>query len=326
MVGTHALIEPEVEFARPRVCVVDEQHRFGVRQRAALDAKGPGDAAPHALHMTATPIPRTLSLTAYGDLDATMLRELPAGRRPVKTWWVRRKSGPAPMSSSASGCAKAARPSSSARWSPSPRSCRRVPPAEEAKRLAAGELRDFAVDVLHGQMPSAKKAEAMAPLRRRRHGRARRDQRYRGRYRRPQRDGDAGRGRRALRRLAAAPAARQGGAGRARVPVHPLCRAEPESWRGAASRRWPPSATASSSPRSTWRCAARARCSVPASTGCRASASPRFPTTCRPSSQPARRCWSCCAATARSRRRQLGPLMEAARQRFGDEAVEPIPP
>ena len=81
VVGTHALIEPDVEFARLALAVVDEQHRFGVRQRAALDAKGPGDAAPHTLHMTATPIPRTLSLTAYGDLDVTALHELPAGRR-----------------------------------------------------------------------------------------------------------------------------------------------------------------------------------------------------------------------------------------------------
>src|SRR5918996_1128381 len=69
VVGTHALIEGDVAFARLALAVVDEQHRFGVRQRAALDAKGPGDAAPHTLHMTATPIPRTLSLTAYGDLD-----------------------------------------------------------------------------------------------------------------------------------------------------------------------------------------------------------------------------------------------------------------
>ena len=73
-VGTHALIEPDVRFARLAVSVVDEQHRFGVEQRRALDAKGVEGLAPHVLHMTATPIPRTLSLTAYGDLDTTALR------------------------------------------------------------------------------------------------------------------------------------------------------------------------------------------------------------------------------------------------------------
>jgi ATP-dependent DNA helicase RecG len=85
VVGTHALIEDAVEIRDLALVVVDEQHRFGVRQRAALDAKASGELVPHALHMTATPIPRTLALTAYGDLDATVLRELPAGRRPVET-------------------------------------------------------------------------------------------------------------------------------------------------------------------------------------------------------------------------------------------------
>ena len=65
--------------------MVDEQHRFGVEQRRALDSKGVEGMAPHVLHMTATPIPRTLSLTAYGDLDTTALHELPAGRQPVET-------------------------------------------------------------------------------------------------------------------------------------------------------------------------------------------------------------------------------------------------
>src|SRR5206468_12784328 len=88
LVGTHALIEETVEFDRLAVAVVDEQHRFGVRQRTALDRKAPEGLAPHVVHMTATPIPRTLALTAYGDLDATTLRELPAGRGPVETFVV----------------------------------------------------------------------------------------------------------------------------------------------------------------------------------------------------------------------------------------------
>ncbi|HWD65622.1 MAG TPA: ATP-dependent DNA helicase RecG [Solirubrobacteraceae bacterium] len=85
MVGTHALIEEAVQFHRLAVVVVDEQHRFGVAQRSALDAKGARDEAPHVLHMTATPIPRTLALSHYGDLDFTVLRELPRGRRPIRT-------------------------------------------------------------------------------------------------------------------------------------------------------------------------------------------------------------------------------------------------
>jgi ATP-dependent DNA helicase RecG len=85
VVGTHALLEASVEFDRLRVIVVDEQHRFGVEQRAAL-SEGNGV---HALHMTATPIPRSLALSLYGDLDLTELRELPAGRQPIITRVVR---------------------------------------------------------------------------------------------------------------------------------------------------------------------------------------------------------------------------------------------
>ncbi len=161
LVGTHALIEPDVEFARLGLCVVDEQHRFGVRQRAALDSKGPDRAAPHVLHMTATPIPRTLSLTAYGDLDSTTLRELPSGRKPVKTWVVgeERRAGAyefirerlregrqayvvCPLVDGSQKLeAKAA--------------------SEEFERLRAGEFADFDVELLHGQMPTAAKAAAM---------------------------------------------------------------------------------------------------------------------------------------------------------------------
>ena len=87
VVGTHALIEPDVGFARLAVAVVDEQHRFGVRQRAALDAQGRRDGArrPHVLHMTATPIPRTLALARYGDLDRHGAARAAARPQPIET-------------------------------------------------------------------------------------------------------------------------------------------------------------------------------------------------------------------------------------------------
>jgi ATP-dependent DNA helicase RecG len=84
VVGTHALIEPDVGFRSLAVAVIDEQHRFGVRQRAALAERDP-ERPVHVLHMTATPIPRTLALARYGDLDTSTLRELPQGRRPTAT-------------------------------------------------------------------------------------------------------------------------------------------------------------------------------------------------------------------------------------------------
>ena len=82
VVGTHALIEGPVEFKRLQIAVVDEQHRFGVAQRSALRAKGEN---PHLLVMTATPIPRSLALTVYGDLDVTVMDEMPVGRLPIET-------------------------------------------------------------------------------------------------------------------------------------------------------------------------------------------------------------------------------------------------
>jgi ATP-dependent DNA helicase RecG len=83
VVGTHALIQERVEFADLGLLVVDEQHRFGVEQRDALRAKG--NQPPHVLVMTATPIPRTVAMTVYGDLDVAALRELPGGRPPIST-------------------------------------------------------------------------------------------------------------------------------------------------------------------------------------------------------------------------------------------------
>ncbi|MEM7140130.1 MAG: ATP-dependent DNA helicase RecG [Actinomycetota bacterium] len=85
LIGTHALIQDKVEYASLGVVVIDEQHRFGVEQRAALRDKGDATAAPDVLVMTATPIPRTAAMTVYGDLDVSVLDELPPGRTPIVT-------------------------------------------------------------------------------------------------------------------------------------------------------------------------------------------------------------------------------------------------
>jgi ATP-dependent DNA helicase RecG len=162
LVGTHALIEPAVEFRDLALYVIDEQHRFGVRQRAALDRKAPDGLVPHGLHMTATPIPRTLQLTAYGDLDTTMLRELPAGRGAVETHVVdgeraRSRAYERIREEIAAG-----------------RQCFVVCPLVEesealqakaavleAQRLQETEFSQHRVQLIHGQMPPAQKQEAM---------------------------------------------------------------------------------------------------------------------------------------------------------------------
>ena len=88
VVGTHALIEDPVRYRALGLAVIDEQHRFGVSQRAALWSKGPDGIPPHVLVMTATPIPRTLAMTFYGDLDLSVIDEMPPGRKPVQTMLI----------------------------------------------------------------------------------------------------------------------------------------------------------------------------------------------------------------------------------------------
>lgn len=89
VVGTHALIQEDVLFHQLGLIIIDEQHRFGVNQRKALREKG---KHPDVLFMTATPIPRTLSMTAFGEMDVSTINEMPAGRLPIKTYWIRKKS------------------------------------------------------------------------------------------------------------------------------------------------------------------------------------------------------------------------------------------
>jgi ATP-dependent DNA helicase RecG len=163
IVGTHALIEEPVRFRSLAVAVIDEQHRFGVRQRAALDAKAGAGRGPHMLHMTATPIPRTLALSHYGDLDFTVLTELPRGRQPIQTHvcsterereraYERMRSELRDGRQAFVVCPLVAESELLAARAAT----------VEFERLRTGELRDFRVSLMHGQQRSADKLEVMA--------------------------------------------------------------------------------------------------------------------------------------------------------------------
>jgi ATP-dependent DNA helicase RecG len=165
LVGTHALIEDTVEFARLGVAVVDEQHRFGVHQRKRLREKGVG-GEPDILVMTATPIPRTLAVTIYGDLDVSILDELPRGRQPVSTTIAQGDEGRVKAyelvrSEVSSGrqafIVYALRDESDKVEIKSAKS--------EATRLAEEVFPDLAVGLVHGDMRSADKEEAMSAFR-----------------------------------------------------------------------------------------------------------------------------------------------------------------
>ncbi|HTR88896.1 MAG TPA: helicase-related protein, partial [Solirubrobacteraceae bacterium] len=174
IVGTHALIEPDVRFADLALAVVDEQHRFGVRQRAALDAKAGAGMTPHVLHMTATPIPRTLALARYGDLDTTLLRELPRGRQPIETRVMAGERARSEAYARLREQLRAGRQAYVVCPQIEQREDAEAAPAvgggagetraavEELERLAAGELRDHRLALMHGGMRPREKAQAMA--------------------------------------------------------------------------------------------------------------------------------------------------------------------
>ncbi len=156
-IGTHALIQKDVRFKSLAVAVVDEQHRFGVEQRTALSE----GRSPHVLHMSATPIPRTLALTIYGDLELSEIAAPPAARKPVITRWITEERSEeayrrlrrhlkdgrqayvvCPLIEEPAGQARAAK--------------------QEAERLREGELSGFRVGCLHGRLRPAERRELMA--------------------------------------------------------------------------------------------------------------------------------------------------------------------
>lgn len=158
VVGTHALIQEEVAFRDLAVAVIDEQHRFGVAQRSALVM----GRSPHVLHLTATPIPRTLALTVYGDLDVSELALPPADRRPVITAWVTEDR-------SAEAYRRLRSHLDAGRQAyvvcplveESEASIARAAEAE-AERLRRGELRGYRVGCLHGRLKAAERRRVMA--------------------------------------------------------------------------------------------------------------------------------------------------------------------
>jgi ATP-dependent DNA helicase RecG len=160
-VGTHALIEDAVDFERLGLAVVDEQHRFGVHQRLALRQKGGTGATPHQLMMSATPIPRTLAMSYYADLDVSVIDELPPGRMPVLTKLVSEARRDEVVARIRDACAQGRQ----AYWV--------CPLIEESETLQLNtaletyarlyaELPDLTVGLVHGRLKAAEKAEVMA--------------------------------------------------------------------------------------------------------------------------------------------------------------------
>ena len=158
VVGTHALIESEVEFPRLGLAVVDEQHRFGVRQRLALRAKG---GAPHQLMMSATPIPRTLAMSYYADLDVSVIDQLPPGRSPVLTKLVADSRRDEVVARVRAACTEGRQ----AYWV-----CPLIEESEtlqlqtalETHQRLGSELPELNVGLVHGRMKSLEKSAVMA--------------------------------------------------------------------------------------------------------------------------------------------------------------------
>lgn len=162
VIGTHALFQPEVQFHNLGLAIIDEQHRFGVQQRLALKDKGAaGKFSPHQLIMTATPIPRTLAMSAYADLDTSVLDELPPGRTPINTLLVSDSRRDEVVNRVRAGC----REGRQAYWV-----CTLIEDSEQLQAQAAEvtwetlreQLPELSIGLIHGRMKAPEKAEIMA--------------------------------------------------------------------------------------------------------------------------------------------------------------------
>lgn len=172
VIGTHALLEDRVDFFDLGLVVIDEQHRFGVEQRATLVAKAGSDRRPHVLVMTATPIPRTVAMTAFGALDISTLSELPAGRSPITTHVVLAAEQPSHLVRTWARVVEEVAAGHQA-YVVVPRIAsqedKELPPGQRqaialedlAPQLISGPLASVRVDVMHGQMSGADKDDVM---------------------------------------------------------------------------------------------------------------------------------------------------------------------
>ena len=166
LIGTHALIQEAVEFHSLGVAVIDEQHRFGVEQRAALREKA-GGTVPDVLVMTATPIPRTAAMTVYGDLDVSVLDEMPPGRTPIDTRWANGQDAEPAVWEDVRDQVAAGRQAYVVCPLIEESEKLQVASAEETySRLSQGELRGLRLGLLHGRLGAAEKEGVMEAFRR----------------------------------------------------------------------------------------------------------------------------------------------------------------
>ena len=188
VIGTHALLTDDTQFHSLALCIIDEQHRFGVAQRQKLLLKSPAATAPHLLAMTATPIPRSLQLTVFGDLDSSILNQLPAGRQPITThllpeteqqdqlypamrallaagqqiYWICPAIDTPAAEIAANPSDAAKRPTASTKDSSAPPAAKPLTSVKRQAKKLAELFPDYRVGLLHGKLSPAEKDQVMS--------------------------------------------------------------------------------------------------------------------------------------------------------------------